>query len=127
MQDLGYDGEAVRPLRATDTYFEERRVAGRDLVEFVFNANQAFEMLFLLGNIEPAHAGVLLLLFNAIPRNVEAAQIVQIMNRSADIARDFPLTAAIHADDDRTIVDLKLFFKALHRAWYLGVPLLLDV
>lgn len=127
--DLGYDGEAVKALRATDTYFEESRVAGRDLVEFVFSANQAFEMLFLLGNIEPAHAGVLLLLFNAIPRDVEAGQIVQIMNRSADVARDFPLTGTLtlHADDDRSISDLKRFFTALHRAWYLGVPLLLDV
>lgn len=130
VQELGYDGEPVRPLRANSTYFEEPRVAGRDLVEFVITANQVFEMLFLLGNIQPAHAGVLLLLFNAIPREVEAAQIVQIMNRTVtgnDIARDFPFQLQVLPDDDRTIVELKQFFRALHRGWSLNVPLLLDV
>lgn len=127
VQELGYDGESVRPLRAGGTYFEERRVPGRDLVEFVFTANQAFEMLFMLGGIQPAHAGVLLLLFNAIPRGVEAGQIVQIMNGSAS-ADDFPLTLpSVTLDDDRTVAELKDFFMALHRAWSLGVPLLLDV
>ncbi len=130
VQEMGYDGAPVRPLRANPTYFEERRVAGRDLVEFVMTADQVFEMLFLLGNIQPAHAGVLLLLFGAIPREVEAGQIVQIMNRTLsadDIARDFPFQMAILPDDDATVAALKAFFHAMHRAWTLNVPLLLDV
>lgn len=130
VQEMGYDGAPVRPLRANPTYFEERRVAGRDLVEFVMTADQVFEMLFLLGDIQPAHAGVLLLLFGAIPREVEAAQVVQIMNRALnadEIARDFPFQMAIHPDDDRTVAALKAFFYALYRAWMLDVPLLLDV
>ena len=130
VQELGYDGAPVRPLRANPTYFEKRRVAGRDMVEFVMSSDQVFEMLFLLGSIQPAHAGVLLLLFNAIPREVEAGQIVQIMNRalSADeIARDFPLRMKILPDDERTVAQLKAFFAALYRAWSLNLPLLLDV
>ncbi len=130
VQELGYDGAPVEPLRANPAYFEERRVAGRDLVEFVMTANQVFEMLFLLGNIEPAHAGVLLLLFGAIPREVEAGQIVQIMNRTLteeDIVRDFPFQMRVSELDDNTVAGLKDFFFALHRAWTLGVPLLLDV
>lgn len=130
VQELGYDGESVAPLRANPIYFEERRVAGRDLVEFVFSANQVFEMLFMLGGIQPAHAGILLLLFGAIPRDVDAGRIVQIMNRTLsddEIARDFPFQMQILPDDDRTIAALKDFFNALHRAWWLGVPLLLDV
>jgi hypothetical protein len=130
VQELGYDGASVEPLRANPIYFEERRVAGRDLVEFVFSANQVFEMLFLLGSIQPAHAGILLLLFGAIPRDVDAGQIVQIMNRTLnedEIARDYPFQMQIQPDDDRTTAALKDFFRALHRAWWLGVPLLLDV
>ena len=130
VQELGYDGESVRPLRANLTYFEEQRVAGRDLVEFVMSANQVFEMLFMLGNIQPAHAGILLLLFGAIPREIEAAQIVQIMNRALngdDIARDYPFQMAIQQDDDRTVAELKAFFYALYCAWALNLPLLLDV
>lgn len=130
VQELGYDGAPVEPLRANSAYFEERRVAGRDLTEFVMTANQVFEMLFLLGNIAPAHAGVLLLLFNAVPRDVEAAQIVQIMNGTLDktvFLRDFPFQMTVTEFDDRTVAGLKDFFRALHRAWALGVALLLDV
>lgn len=130
VQEMGYDGAPVRPLRANPAYFEERRVAGRDLVEFVMTADQVFEMLFLLGSIQPAHAGVLLLLFGAIPRDVEAGQIVQIMNRALsvdEIKRDYPFQMAILPDDDPTVAALKAFFHALYRAWTLNVPLLLDV
>ncbi len=127
---MNYTGESVAPLRADPTYFEERRVAGRDLVEFVFTANQAFELLFLLGDIQPAHAGIVLLIFGAISREVDAGQIVQIMNRqlSADeIGRDYPFQLQPSEADDQTIADLKAFFYALYRAWALDLPLLLDV
>jgi hypothetical protein len=130
VQELGYDGEPVKPLRASGTYFEERRVAGRDLAEFVMTANQVFEMLFLLGDIQPAHAGMLLLLFNAIPRAEDADQIVRIMNRSLsgeEIEANFPFQMAVGRDDDRTTAEMKDFFRALHRAWTLGVALRLDV
>lgn len=130
VQELGYDGAAVEPLRVNPAYFQERRVAGRDMVEFTMTANQVFEMLFLLGNIAPAHAGVVLLFFNAIPRGVEAAQIVEIMNGTLSteaIEQDFPFQMHVTEFDDRTVAGLKDFFRALHRAWALNVPLLLDV
>lgn len=130
VQEMGYDGESVKPLRADTTYFEERRVAGRDLVEFVFTANQAFEMLFLLGDVQPAHAAILLLMFGAIPRAVDAAEIVSIMNRRLppdEIATRYPFQMVAREHDDDTIVQFKAYFYALYRAWLLGVPLLLDV
>ncbi len=130
VQELNYTGESVVPLRTDPTYFEERRVAGRDLVEFIFTANQAFELLFLLGNIQPPHAGILLLLFGAIPRGVDAGQIVAIMNRGLsgeEIARDYPFQMRIDEADDQTIAELKAFFYAVYRAWSLDLPLLLDV
>jgi hypothetical protein len=130
IQELGYDGEPVKPLRANSTYFEERRVAGRDLIEFIMTANQVFEMLFLLGNLQPAHAGALLLLFNAISRDVETPQIVQITtNRLStdEIALNYPFQMVIQPDDDKTVAELKAFFYALYRAWSLKLALLLDV
>lgn len=130
VEELNYTGESVAPLRADSTYFEERRVAGRDLIEFVFTANQVFELLFLLGDIQPAHAGIVLLLFGAIPRGVDAGEIVQIMNRQLTpeaIARDYPFQIPPSEADDQTIADLKAFFYALYRAWALDLPLLLDV
>lgn len=130
VQEMGYDGSAVRPLRANSTYFEERRVRGRDMVEFVFSADQVFEMLFMLGHIQPSHAGMLLLLFAAIRRDVEANQIVQIMSHALtaeQIAQQFPFQMKPDANDDNTIADLKQFFYAVYRAWMLNVRLLLDV
>jgi hypothetical protein len=130
VQEMGYDGEPVRPLRANETYFEERKLRGRNLVEFVFSADQVFEMLFLLGHIQPPHAGMLLLFFNAIPRDVEASQIVQMMNGTLtadEIAQQFPFQLKPAAHDDTTTAELKQFFSALYRAWALNLPLLLDV
>lgn len=131
VQEMGYDGESVKPLRANPTYFEERRLRGRDMVEFVFNADQVFEMLFMLGHIQPPHAGLLLLFFGAIPRaHVEANDIVDIINHNLmadDIARQYPFQMRPSPDDDTTIADLKPFFYAVYCAWMLNVPLLLDV
>lgn len=131
VQQMGYDGASVRPLRANPTYFEERQIRGRDLIEFVISADQVFEMIFLLGPIQPAHAGILLLFFDAVPREtIEADQITAIMNGTLDgatIERDFPFTLEHYADEDQTIAELKDFFRALHRAWSLNVALLLDV
>lgn len=134
--ELGYDGESVAPLRSNPVYFEERALRGRDMIEFVINANQVFEMLFLTGTIQPAHAGVVLLFFNAIPRELEAAQIVTIMKRSTtggraltpeEIAAEYPLHHSAHYDDDATVGQFKAFLAALYRAWSLDVPMLLDV
>ena len=130
VQEMGYDGEPVKLLRANETYFEERNLRGRDLVEFVFTADQVFEMIFLLGHIQPAHAGMLLLFLNAIPRDVEAGDIVQIMNGSLtadEIAQRYPFQMQPAAHDDTTVADLKQFFYAVYRAWALRLPVLLDV
>ncbi len=128
--ELGYDGASVAPLRADPTYFEEQRLPGRDLVEFVFTGNQVFEMLFLTGAIQPAHAGMLLLLFGAIPRDVEADRIVQIMHGALDaetIARDFPFQMQPDDADDACMTQFRAFFHALYTAWRLRVQVGLDV
>lgn len=130
VQELGYDGAAVAPLRADPTYFEERRLPGRNMVEFIFTANQVFEMLFLTGAVQPAHAGMLLLLFGAIPRSVEADQIVRIMNRqlhAAEIKLKFPFQYRPEEGDDLSITQMKIYLYALYNAWLLNVPVGLDV
>jgi len=130
VEELGYDGTSVAALRQNPIYFEESQVLGRDLVEFVFSANQAFEMLFLLGHVQPPHAAMLLMFFGAVQRKIEANVIVQIMNRmlSPDqIDQHFPFLMQPEESDDRTIRELKRFFHALWRTWRLNSTLLLDV
>lgn len=130
VEELGYDGSSVAALRQNPVYFEEQRVAGRDLVEFVFSADQAFEMLFLLGHVQPPHAAMLLMFFGAVPRKIEANVIVQIMNgmlTAEQIDEHFPFLMQPQSDDDRTIRELKRFFHGLWRAWRLDALMLLDV
>lgn len=130
MQANGYDGQTARSLRGSETYFEERRVRGRDLIEFVISADQVFEMLFMVGAIQPAHAAILLLFFDAIPRSaIEAPDIVAMMNGT--IAPDtidtrFPFNLREDEHDDRTIRELTAFFRTLHTAWRLGVQVAID-
>jgi hypothetical protein len=114
-------------LRVNQAYFEERRGRGRDIGEFTMTADQVFEMLFMVGSITPSHAGILLL-FSAIPRNVEAPHIVEIMNgtRAAEeITRQLPVLFTLSPDDD-TIGELKGFFLTLYIAWRLNQQVFLD-
>lgn len=130
INELGYDGALVAPLRSNPNIFEEARLPGRDMIEFVLNSNQVFQMLFLTGHVQPPHGGMLLLLFGAIRRDLEAHQIVLIMNRTLppdQIERDFPFLLPPSDADDEGIRQLKSFFLALYRAYVLGVSVLLDV
>jgi hypothetical protein len=98
--------------------------------DFSVNSDQIFEMIFLLGPIQPAHAGMLLQFFDAVPRATEANQIVQIMNgllTPDQIEQQFPLRIVSDSADDRTVADIKRFLAALHAAWRLGVSVILDV
>lgn len=125
------DGHPVEPLRAGGVYFEERNVRGRQYSESIASANQVFQMLFLFGHIQAGHAGILLLFFNAIPReDLESADISRILDGTLpqdEKEERFPFRLEHLDEDDSSISEFKTFFKALHRAWMLNVPLLLDV
>jgi hypothetical protein len=130
VQELGYDGKTVEPLRASGVYFESPTLFMRDLQDFIMTSDQVFEMIFLLGDIQPSHAGMLLQFTDAVPRVTEAGQIVELMNNAHspdEKASRYPFKLAAEASDDRTIAELKRFLASLHRAWALNVPLKLDV
>ena len=130
VEEMGYSGASVEELRAGETYFADANGFERDIVEYRVSTNQVFEMLFMLGHIQPAHAGVLLLFFNAIDRDMEADGMPEILNRTlptADLRARHPFRLDAEPADDRTIADFKRFFHALYHAWSLNVRLLLDV
>ncbi len=128
IQEFNYDGSTVRPLRAAGTtHFEEQRTLKRNLTEFDINADQVFEMTFLLGDINSNHAGVLLLFFNAIERGMEADQIIKIGRLPLEERAKFAFLHKIDAQDDSTTAEIKQFLYALYVAWRLNVPLNLDV
>ncbi len=128
--EMGYEGQSVEPLRASESYFADPNGFVRGLGEFQVSTNQVFEMLFMLGHIQPAHAGILLLFFNAIDRSIEADVLTEVLNRTAPteaLRARHPFRHAAEPNDDRTTSDLKRFFLALYHAWSLNVRLLLDV
>ncbi len=129
VEEFMYDGHAITQLRQqSENYFQDRVAASRKLGEFDITADQVFEMMFSLqDDIQPNHAGILLLFFHAIPRDfLDAHDIMHIAPAPPDALERFPFLHTIQADDDKTIRELKQFFRALYQAWVLNVPLFVD-
>ena len=128
IEAFGYDGGSVQALRGVESpFFEEQDRFARHMGEFTITTNQVFEMIFTLGHIQPSHAGVLLLFFNAIRRDLDADAIMRISQATEDAYERYPFQLAPEDGDDRTVRQLKQFFYALYIAWSLNLPLLLDV
>ncbi len=125
VENLLYDGRSAQQWRQqSEAYFEDKVAATRPLGEFQLTADQVFEMIFAVGDIRPNHGGILLLFFNAIPRNLEANEIMNI-GRAGPSGR-YPFLLADDPDDDATIAQFKALLAALYTAWTLNVRLLVD-
>lgn len=130
VDEFQYDGKTVEVLRQqTDSYFEDNLPAVRSLGEFMLNANQTFEMMFVLrdGAIYPNHGAILLLFAGGISRDIEAEMLMRLTPRPADAETRFPFKIQDQPDDDATTTQLKGFLKALWMAWILNVRVVLDV
>jgi hypothetical protein len=128
VENFQYDGQSVAALRQQeDTYFEDKQTAVRFLGDFSINANQVFEMIFTVGDINPNHAAVLLLFFNAIERSdLEANVIMTLAPATKEKIQQLPYLHQVLPNDDTTIADLKEFLQALWLAWSLNVKLRVD-
>ena len=130
IQTLGYDGASVRALRQGDesrAYFELETAPRRRLGELRVSGDQALEMILGVGErIIPNHAGILLLFFGVIDRDLEARQIQEISSYAPDIRQQTPFTLALPPQPDSCIRELALLFHALYVAWKLNVPLHID-
>ncbi len=135
IQKLGYDGSSILALRQIDgddevgerNYFELPVAPQRRLGELRVSGDQVLEMIFGVGQrIIPNHAGILLLFFHAIGRDLEAHEIQDISSSNSTLRDqiDFELPDTTEYDD--CIKELALFFQALYMAWKLNVPLFLD-
>lgn len=125
---MNYDGSTVRPLRTADTtYFASTETLYRRLGEFAVSSDQLFEMTFLLGDLYPNHAGVLLLFFEAIDRQLEADRIMAIGKMPKEDRQNFRFLIESAKEDDITTDEIKEFIYALYLSWQLNVRLLLDV
>lgn len=128
VDNFQYDGQRVALLRQeSDSYFEDRQAAMRTLGEFIINANQVFEMFFMVGDIIPNHAAILLLFYNAIDRSeLEANEIMALTPATEEIIEALPFLHQIMQGDDSSTADIKEFLQALYLAWSLNVNLKID-
>ena len=129
IQRLGYDGASVRELRALDGESDQRKLFElpiapmRRLGELRVSGDQALEMIVGVGErIIPNHAGILLLFFGAIDRDIEADQIKDISSIGSDIRAQFEF----QMDSSPGAKSMRDFFFALYLAWQLDVPLYVD-
>lgn len=135
VRELGYDGSSIKALRDADnnaedgarTYFELPIAPQRRLGEIRVSGDQMLEMIFGVGDrIIPNHAGILLLFFNAIDRNLEADDIRRISSANADIRERFDFVMSADPNDDDTVHELVAFFHAMYLAWKANATLFID-
>ena len=130
IQTLGYDGATMRALRQSDesrTYFELAEAPRRRLGELRVSGDQALEMILGVGErIIPNHAGILLLFFGAIDRDLEARQIQDISSNAPGIRQNAPFALELPTDADSCAREFAALFHALYTAWRLDVPLYID-
>lgn len=127
VQDFKYDGATVKPLRQMPgVYFEDQMPEARRLGDSWLDADQLFEMIFAVGNINPNHAALLLLFLHAIRRDIEAGEIMSITREGQRAALKYPFTLDERDHDEPTIRELIVFLRALHTGWKLRVRVLID-
>jgi len=130
LRDMSYRGEHGAALRAQPGVFlTSAQTPARNLGALTVSGDQVFEMLFLSGPLYPAHGALLLQFFGAVSPDLDAEVMMQLADppSRAWIDARLPFLHARAPRDDPTIAALKTFFYALYVAYYLGVPLLLDV
>lgn len=135
IQEFGYDGSSVKVLRDVDanseegtrTYFELPVSPQRRLGEIRVSGDQMLEMVFGVGErIIPNHAGILLLFFHAINRELEADDIRKISTAEAFTREKGIFLMSADPEDDDTVHEFLAFFHAMFLAWKLNVPLFVD-
>ena len=128
LRELNQQSETVQQLRETDVYFESNRNPRRKLGEIALSGNNLFYLLFMQGHVTPSRAAITLLFFNAIPRNIDATDIIKLTPAPKDVMEQYPFQLKPDPKiDDRSVTELKRYFRALYAAWTLNVNVLLDV
>lgn len=135
VDEFEYDGSSIAPLRQAanengeGVYFEDQRLQYRKLGEFNIDANQVFEMFFAVGSyVLPNHAALLLLFTHAIPRNIEADEIIHIKDapKHSNLAEKYPFNITIKDEDDQSTAEFKQMLHAMYVAWKLSVRFMVD-
>lgn len=128
-REMGNTGALAADLRQNSPgiFFESTDSIYRQYEEMDVSGEQLFELMFLLGDIQPKRAHMILMFVGAIDRSLDAQSLFDLVPAPADAAERFPFLLKFEDSDDTTIRDLKKFFHALYRAWLLNREVTLDV
>ena len=117
--------EQIASMRErSGVFFQSSEVLGRRYDEMTITTNHIFQLLFLPESISPAYGSLLMLLFGAIQRDLDAERLMSLATGKS--GEEMPLLIEDELGDDQTLADVKDFFRALHRAHALGISLSLD-
>jgi hypothetical protein len=128
-RDLGNTGQRAAGLRSNQpgVFFQSPEVVARQYEEFDVTGEQMFELLFLLGAIQPKRAVLILMFMGAIQRDLPADELMAMTPAPPDAAEKYPFLLKPEDSDDQSIRDLRAFFRTLYLAWQLDRDVLLDV
>lgn len=113
--------------RPDQPFFEDKQGMARVLGELTITSDQLFQMLFLAGHLRPSYAAMLLVFLNAIPRSMDADELMALSASPEDALERYPFQHLPADEDDHSTRQIKRFLKALHQAWGLKVRLLIDI
>jgi hypothetical protein len=126
LADFGWDGAPTAKLRAAgNTYFESKvaygvRWQGDDgLVEL--SSDQLFQMMFMVGPLEPTHCLMLALFTGVIPHDTSIYDLKDAAGRERALAN-----AHVASEPDPEIEQLARFLRMLATAARLEVPIFVD-
>ena len=124
--EFSWDGAPAAKLRAAGTtYFESRVAYGvrweteDGIVEM--SSDQLFQMMFMVGPLQPTHCLMLALFCGVIPHDLSIHELKDEAGRARALA-----AADVPAEADPEIEQLAAFLRALAVAARLDVPILVD-
>lgn len=126
LAEFGWDGAPAAKMRAAGTTFFESRVPygvrweSKDGV-IEISSDQVFQMMFLVGNLQPTHCLMLALFCGVIPHDTSLHDLKDDAGRARVLA-----TANVPSEADADIEQFAAFLRALGAAARLDVPILVD-
>ena len=126
LAEFGWDGAPTAKMRAAGTtFFESRAPYGvrwqSDDGVIEISSDQLFQMMFMVGNLQPTHCLMLALFFGVIPHDTSLHDLKDEPGRTRALE-----AANVATEADADIEQLAAFLRALAVAARLDVPILVD-
>ncbi len=124
--DFGYDGSHTAQLRSQGMFFEASSPAARRWPNgFELTSDQAWEMIFGVGDLQPAHATMLCVMVGVLPHDLPVEDLKRALSDPAR-RRALLATTALPPEPPEGSGGLQRFLDAMRTSAALDVPLVVD-